>query len=68
MAMIVTMYGIILMNCSGSKEITGASFSRNGMAWANPKMSAPVMSRSGCQLPRINAARAMKPSPCVCPS
>src|SRR5438874_1764478 len=38
------------------------------MAWANPNRSDPTISFHGVQFPRMSAARAMKPSPCVWPS
>ena len=62
------MYGIILMNWGGSAEMTGASFSRSGIASANPNSHAKNISRIGFQFDRISAASAMNPSPSVWPS
>ena len=48
--------------------MTGASFSRSGIATAKPNSQAKNISRIGFQFDRINAASAMNPSPSVCPS
>jgi hypothetical protein len=53
------------MNCSGSHDQRKKSSSRSGIACANPKTRAPIMSWTGRQFARISAASAMKPSPCV---